>query len=794
MKILTRYIFREIISSAILGTSLATFVVFIQGVGRQLFELLVRSPATPLTVVKLFVLALPAVLPLSIPFGVLVGILIGLGRLASDGEIIAIRAGGVPSRVVMPPVLLFALISTLLAGAASVWLAPRAARSSVKALNHLVAAQLTADVQARVFDEQFPNTILYVGDVRSTNTKDFTVWRNVFLADTSPPDQRKTGTKMEVDGPRITIAKEAFAIPDIPHNRIQLNLHDASVHEVGKDIVTGSHVMFPTGNQVLEAKPAQENLGKPFSRMDTTELYGVTRDTPKKAPESVESRIELYRRFSLPIACLTLGLVGIPLGVTTRKGGKSGGYIMAILLAFLVYYLAYITLTGMARQRSISPELSSWLPNAVFFLAGSIFVVRLEYAGDRDLISYARDAMDSVVRFFRNLGHSGSRTKLSAVNLQRIRLIPWSGGIFQIVDSYILTNFLFYFVLLLASFVGMTEIYNFFELLSFIVKNSIPLTKVFSYLFFLGPKLIYDMLPISVLVSVLVTFSILTKQNEITAFKASGVSVHRLSVPILMMSAVLSVALFAFDYYYIPAANLRQDALRAEIKGQPVQTYLRPDLKYIFGQDAAHPRIFYYKYFESAEKAMVGVNVYELQRANFQLTREIGAERARWDPSLGTWVFTNGWSRDIDGVLEHNVRRFQATTFPELSEHPDYFMKEVKLDKQMNFHQLADYIRDLQQSGFDTVKLQVQYHKKFAVPVFALIMAMLSIPFGFLIGNRGAMAGIGFSVVIAMAYWGLSQFFEQLGNVTLLPAVVAAWAPDALFALFGTYFLLRMRS
>ncbi len=406
------------------------------------------------------------------------------------------------------------------------------------------------------------------------------------------------------------------------------------------------------------------------------------------------------------------------------------------------------------------------------------------------MISILRDLSVRVIAFFKSFRGAGQPALLAR---SRLRLVPLRAAMFQIVDGYILANFSLYFVMLLASFVAMAEIYNFFELLSFIVKNAIPLTKVFSYLFFLLPKLIYDTLPVSVLMAVLVTFGILTKQNEITAFKACGVSVRRLSVPVLVMSAALSVALFAFDFYYIPEANLRQDALRAEIKGQPVQTHYRPD-KWIFGKDVQHPKIYYYRYFEPADQSMLGVSVYEISKSTFALTRQIGAERARWDPSLATWVFVNGWSRDIDGVVERNVKRFQATTFPELVERPDYFLKEVKQDKQLNYLQLASYISDLQQSGFDTVKLQVQYHKKFSVPVFALIMAMLSIPFGFLIGNRGAMTGIGVSIAIAMTYWGTSQFFEQLGNVSLLPPAVSAWAPDALFALAGSYLLLRMRS
>src|SRR5450432_3552220 len=147
MKILSRYVFREIIISSLFGILVATFVVFMQRPGRELFELLVRSPATPATVFRMFLLALPPVLPLTVPFGVLVGILIGLGRLASDGEIVAMRASGIPARIVAPPVLLFAAMATIFAGIASLRLTPTAYRASLRVMTRLIASQLTADLQ-----------------------------------------------------------------------------------------------------------------------------------------------------------------------------------------------------------------------------------------------------------------------------------------------------------------------------------------------------------------------------------------------------------------------------------------------------------------------------------------------------------------------------------------------------------------------------------------------------------------------------------------------------------------------
>ena len=120
--------------------------------------------------------------------------------------------------------------------------------------------------------------------------------------------------------------------------------------------------------------------------------------------------------------------------------------------------------------------------------------------------------------------------------------------------------------------------------------------------------------------------------------------------------------------------------------------------------------------------------------------------------------------------------------------------KEVKQSRQMNFRSWPPTSGELQQSGFDTVALQVQFYKKFSVPLFALIMAMVSIPFAFLAGNRGAMAGVGMSLGIYIVYWSIGQVFEQVGNLSQLPAQVAAWSPDVVFSLAGLYFLARMRT
>ena len=774
-RLLNRYIFRETLTSAALGTLLATFVIFLHTVD-QLFELLVQGNAASFKrIALLFAYAVPPVLPLTIPFGVLVGILIGLGRMGADGEIVAMRAAGVSSRKVIFPVMTFAFLGMCAAGFASLRLTPLAARRSTQIINELMRNGLSADIQPRVFDEDFPNVILYVGNVQPGNPGDPVRWGPVFIADVSPPDTRKSGLKGKATGPLIMVAREAVAVSEPKARRIQLAMHGFSRHEMGTDAVAHDEyaVQFAMS---LDAAPAQQKELR-ASAMTTTDLMKY-----KRGPDLLENRVELQKRFALPVACIMLALVGIPLGIATRKGGKSAGYVNAFFLAFFCYWLAFITLIGQARVGKLPVPLAAWLPDGMFGLAGLILVWRMERPGDRDLLA---GAWSWIGRHFRALkSKAGGRSGQPLLPTWRLRLLP------QLLDTYILSRFLTYFALLLSSFVALTLVFNFFDLMLDMVRNKIPLAKMFTYLFFLTPELIYRTLPVSVLVAVLVALGVLSKQNEITAFKACGVSLYRLALPILLSSTALAGGLFAFDHYYVPGANRTQEALRAEIKGQPTQTYRSRNTSWIMGRGS---RIYYYKFFDPSASMMGGVSVFELDPKSFGMERQIWAERARWSPSLKAWVFENGWFSDFHGG-DRKYEPFQVMTFQELTEPPEYFLKDPPKDERMNFVELDSYIRDLKQSGFDTMRLQTEFYRKFSVPIFALIMALIAAPFGFMVGNRGAMTGIGVAIIIAIAYWGVSSVFDKAGGAGQLPPAMAAWSPDAIFAMAGSYMVLRLRS
>jgi LPS export ABC transporter permease LptG len=279
------------------------------------------------------------------------------------------------------------------------------------------------------------------------------------------------------------------------------------------------------------------------------------------------------------------------------------------------------------------------------------------------------------------------------------------------------------------------------------------------------------------------------RSNEITAIKATGTSIYRIVAPVIVTAAVLSAGLFFADQFYLPHTNKRQEALHNQIKGKPAQTYLRPDRKWIFGADND---IYYYQLFDPDRDQFGNITVFKLDRANFTVTRRIHADRARWAENLNRWEYERGWERTLNVAAIAGYRPFEVATFSDLPETPSYFKKEVKQYSEMNYEELHRYIRDLQQSGFDVVRLRVELNKKLSYPLITLIMAILAVPFSLSTGKKGAITGVAVAVGIAVFYTVVSRLFEAMGNLSQLPPALAAWSPDLIFMLVGGYLILKV--
>ncbi len=358
-----------------------------------------------------------------------------------------------------------------------------------------------------------------------------------------------------------------------------------------------------------------------------------------------------------------------------------------------------------------------------------------------------------------------------------------------LLDDYILRDFFIYLGMILSTFLVLVLVFTLFELLGDILRNRVPAAIVAEYLLNVTPYLLYNVAPLVMLLAVLVTFGLMQRSNEITAIKATGTSIYRIVTPVIVAAGVLATGLFFADQFYLPHTNKRQEALHNQIKGKPAQTYLRPDRKWIFGQNND---IYYYQFFDPDRDQFGNLTVFQLDRPTFSITRRIHADRAHWAENLNRWVYEQGWVRTLNVSAMGDYRPYEVATFPDLPETPAYFKKEVKQYSEMNYEELRRYIRDLQQGGFDVVRLRVELQKKLSYPLITLIMAILAIPFSLSTGKKGAITGVATAVGIAVFYTVVSRLFEAMGDISQLPPALAAWSPDLIFVLVGGYLILKV--
>lgn len=776
MRILTRYILGEILSHTLIGCALFTFILFMPNLG-QILETVVRNSSPFSSIFEIFLFMLPNTFKVTIPMAVLVGILLGLSRLAADSEIIAMRASGLGIGYFLRVASIVAIGGTLLGLANSLFLAPRANRAILAMQKALETSQASYQIQPRVFYEDFKNFVLYVQDVRAGAGA--ANWRQVFMAEVSDPTT-----------PLVTTAASATVVNDSTQVLL-MRLRDGARHET----VSGNPQQYNISTFSTTDLPlslgGQSDIH--LGRLDTA-IYAMPMTQLAERAQKPDGRrflLELHSRFSYPAACLVLMLVGVPLGVISRRGGKSSGFIYTLLLVVLYYVLSY---TGIAfgRQNKLPAFMAVWLANILFAAAGSLLLWQMA-TGSRIL--------SALTQWLSRVGEKKSLPRSNGAHFSEVfdRLRPWNvrrgpRGVFpRILDEYVIREFLGTFFLVLASFVLLMLVFTFFELVGDILRNRIALTIVGEYLLNLTPSMLYQIAPLAVLIAVLVTFGSLNRNSEIIAMKATGISLYRLVAPVVCIASVLAVSLFLFDQYYLPQANRKQEALRATIKGRPPQTFLHPEQQWIFGENkAGQPgRIYYYQFFDPDANEFANFTVFEFDPATFSISRRIFAARVTWNADQQVWNFQKGWVRDFNGPIQTAYREFSSATFPDISEEPAYFKKESLQSQEMNFGQLERYIRDLRQSGFDTMRLRVALWHKLAYPLVAIVMTVLAIPFALTMGRRGSLTGVAVAIAIALAYWVIDGLFGAMGNVNYLPAALAAWSPDVLFILAGGYLVLR---
>ena len=745
-----------------------------------LSELMIARGVPFRTVLNLLFYLVPSVLAFTVPMSVLMGILAGLSRLSSDAEITAFKTLGISYRRLLKPVLMFSFLGFIATSFLTLFLAPRANYRWVQTFSESVLKRVQFNINPREFNDTIPNTVLFIQDITPELG-----WKNIFVYFATPLEE-----------PKVILAREGRLnfYPD--DRRATIELFDGMIHSYPiNDLENYRITSFGHFEEELNIEGAFPAISakKRVREKDIKELWmdsraineelqnlpagqGQTAILQLKKRESISHWIEIHKKIALPFACFIFAFLGLPLGAFTKKGGRTSGFTLSIGI-ILVYYILITAGEQIAMEGRISPFMGMWMPNILFLGIGIYaFVLSVKESSFFSFFALLR----------RKRGKQISEPKANRLSSDLPRFfIPFP----NIIDRYIMRKYLTIFGFVFVSMVSVYAIVNFFERIDSVYEHNKPVSLLFSFIWYKIPESVQYIFPVTVLTATLLSFGLLTKFNEITAMKACGISLYRIMIPALVLSGLVSVFSFYIQENILPVSNRRAEQVWNEILDLPARSYGHLDRRWVLSR--SKDRIYYYRYFDQNASAFSQISIFDIDETSWALEKRIYSEKGHLQER--SLALTEAWTWEFSGSRLASYDKHDTTMLSQVEER-SYFLKEWKEPDQMSYRELQDYISQIDEKGFETLKFKVDLNFKLTFPLAGFIMALLGIPFAFTMGKRGTLVGIGLSMAIAIVYWGAIAVFRSLGYVNYLGPFLAAWGPTLIFGAVGLYLISTLKT
>ena len=789
LRILDRYLVREIALPFALGLTVLTFILVLPPI-LVAGEEFISKGVEWLIVARAMATLLPQALSLTIPMAVLLGILVGFGRLSADREFVAMQACGVSLLRLLRPVLLVAALGTAATAYEIIVALPNANQAYREIVFVLLASRVESNVKPRVFYEDFPNKVIYVRDLPAAGG-----WKDVFLADTSRPGETT-----------VYFARDGRIRLDEANRIVQLELRDATSYTSTLDR-PDDYVANAFGTTLISLDPEtvfKRPPAKGAPEMTIAELKAEIAAAKTRNDPGYGARFMLQQKFSLPLTCPILALIALALGASNRKDGKLASFAIGMGVIF-VYYVLLWGARAAAMGGRFSPELAPWLPNIVM---GSLALLMFGWRAR----SADQPIRFSVPAFWRNRSgqpavQDGTSTpadnRVGPRNdrvMVVIRIPHVSMPAPRLLDLYVSREYVRVFLLGLIGLLGIFYISTFIDLVDKLFRGEATSAMLVRYFYFRTPQFVYYVIPMGVLVSTLVTVGVLTKNSELLVMRACGISLYRTAAPLLLFAVVASGGLFALQEQVLSRANREADRLERIIRHWPPATSAL-NRRWVIGRQN---EIYHYDLFDPDGNRFSNFWVYRLDETSWGLktvTRVAEAAAPARGPAAesGIWTGRRGWTREITLTGKPGAQRagVKYTPFEEQAlqiEPPSYFKSDEPIAEMMTFAQLREYITKLRASGANVVPQMVALQRKIAFPFVTIVMTVLAVPFAVTTGRRGAMYGVGIGIVLAITYWIAMSVSGALGAGGVMSPVLAAWAPNILFGSAAAYLVLTVRT
>ena len=747
----------------LLGLLVFTFIMIIPVMMDYAEQLVAKGVSAPI-IAALMVRLIPQALALTLPMSLLLALLVAFGRLSADREFVALQACGVRLARLLRPVGLIAVAAWAATSYVLIVGVPSANQSFREIVFNVTASRAEGEVKPRVFFDQFPGKVLYVREVPQSGG-----WQGVFLAE-------------ERDGQIVAVylARGGFVSVDRSAQRIDMVLDHATKHSLeadgrydvadferavmsvdAKSLLAGS---VPKGLREMTIAELRAQIAENESRIDPTN---------GRAYSTHNEWMAIHQKFSIPVACLVFGLIGLALGATHRRDGMLGSFVLGILVVFAYYVPLYVG-PSMVKANVIPPWLGMWLANIVLGALGVMMFAWRDRVADQPI-------RIPVPAWLRRRPSSG--------------MIPAVGAL-RILDRYVASSYLRFFMLATLALVGIFYLSTFIDQSDKVFKGTTSWSTLMEYFRYATPQWFYYALPVAVLLATLVTIAVLTKNSELIVMKACGISLYRVALPMFITAALVGALLFTLEQTVLGPSNRRAEQIRHVIRGGSPDTFDVLHQRWLVGTEG---EIYHYNWFNPREHLLQGLSVYEFTPGMERITRRTYADVATYtetgeeDP-LDVWKIERGWTREFDDSDEVRITFTPFTADQRRLETANYFGAEQPRAEFMGYSELRDYMKVLEATGFDIVKERVAVARKLAFPFVTLVMTLIAVPFAVTIGRSGAMGGIGVGIALAIVYWTVISIFAALGAGGALPPALAAWAPNLLFASGAAYLLLTAKT
>ncbi len=894
VKTFDRYVFKEVAVPFGIGLVVYTFILLIHQI-LTLSNLFVSKGAGLETIFKILIYLMPEFLSFTIPMSTLMGVLAGISRMSSDSEITAFKTMGISNLRLYRPVFIFTLLMWIISSFMIMFITPKSNYELKKIQADIGLSQVLKTIKPKTFYTNFPGYVIYFEDI-DRNTDE---WKNVFLyfRDGGQKDKvvlakrgtivQNTENPSEIE-PKTDLIKQKDAF---------FSLKNATIYSFNRENPEkdNSIVSYAYFNKHISNRNQGFKLNKNASDLTLPDLVKKIDELEKNNNIENNSSFEntrfinhkkaYHNKFALPLACIAFGILGLALGVSTNKGGKISGFIISLAIIF-VYHAIMIVGQNMIDKKLVSVVVGIWTPVVFLFLIGIIlFILSLK---EKKL------NIDKLFSFIERIKTRFISEKkiffVLKIKKLQIRFI-------NILDIYIIKKLLITFVFIFLSIIIIFYMVTILELSDDAVENGISMFEVLQYATYTMIEILSQILPMTILITVLLTFSIMSKNNEIVAVQVSGISLYRLVLPAIAFGIILSTMAFLIQEYIAPDANKRALVLYNKIykrnrkvshefqrnwiinnKGQfffyqvynkktnlfhnfgtldvdenfklkrrvyakyakwtgekqitlqdgfekhfsenkplsyskfgpfIINTYLGKDkflskkrkLKNIF---SAFPEFNRYKV-ELPGNRFVFFDQYDKNRNNFsnfsialyndeyKVEKIINSENAKWLNKTQIEL------PDADiTIYAKNIKPVTNLVLPSLNINiengEDFFKKKITSSDYMNISDLKKYITYLKKDNSDTVRYEAKLYYKYAFPISSLIMVLLAIPFSFLMGNKGAVYGIGLAVGFSIIYWSAFGISSALGSATILSPFISAFAPILIFSSISLYAFLNLKT